>query len=1152
MLHTISQTVCKFHFPKMIISTFLICILVVSTAKADTYIWNGTVWSPSAPPSTINTGGDTYQIDADTVIINSVIAGNDMLTKTGVGVLILSQDNTYIGGTTINAGTLQIGNGGTIGSVEGSIVNNAILAFFRSNTGGTPYEMENPISGSGYLHFKGTGVTNQSAYTGNAAHATFNGNVVVEKGARLELTSSSTGSGSGIVVQDGASLWLENGTTYSSPISIEGIGWAEGAGHLGALRMGGGAVVTGIITLTNNARIGVRGSTTVAKVSGSIGDNGNGYYLEKTEDALLTLSGVNTYTGGTIISSGEFSVSSDDNFGAPIGGVTISAATLQITESFTSGRTFGLTHATSSTIDVAADKMFTLTADFANTNQLNKTGDGTLELEDITSFSGTTNINKGTVKIKAPLFNNVLIGDSILAIDRDNATDMYAFGPAVGNAFTGTVDLLTGTISLDDANNITVLQNSLFKVGANGIANLEENVAQTLGNITLNGGSLRILNNTTSLPMLTVGTLDAIAASEVWLPISTSKVISVPDQTVSGSLNLYDYADFTADNGSVQVVAATEVTSDATTLISLKDADGNPLGTEIVQDVKDPDDTGTLVGKATIDYAGSIKNTATEKGIYFSYDLTQLEALSGQTVTLNSTGSNSVNKMLDAKLTGAGGFKFEGDQSVKVGNANSDYSGVSEMSGLTVTMLANSAFGQTQALNFTGTGKLDMDGKSQTVGVLKGISGTEIIVGNLTVTNGGNFGGTLTGTGTTTLSGGVFTYSGTQTAGAFNQTGGTLVSPDGATLNNATFAGTVSPTGKLNIAGDLSVNSATINVNSNSGSIHAVGNVVITGILNITGADFVLGDYLIMEGASLSAADINNYTVTFSTPLSSTESYSFSIKDGNKLVLTMAPEAEPTLILIQPQGATICKGSDYTFFIEAKGTNLRYQWYKGNNPIIGSNTNKYTITNATESDYEDYYVTVAGDDNKTLFSEKAVLWVAEPLPTILSFAEFPSTTQINKSYRVSLAGYTDVTNYAWSYSKPGVVFDPSSGEANGTMATFTSEAIGTGTLSVELTHICGNRTLTGDIIVQYPTGINDINASSIRLYPNPVINELQIENEGHTIKQVIVSNTNGQLISDIKPNASACQLSASGWSKGIYLVRVTTEAGSTTYKVIKK
>ena len=41
--------------------------------------------------------------------------------------------NTYTGGTTISAGTLQLGNGGTAGSILGNVLNNGTLAINHSN-----------------------------------------------------------------------------------------------------------------------------------------------------------------------------------------------------------------------------------------------------------------------------------------------------------------------------------------------------------------------------------------------------------------------------------------------------------------------------------------------------------------------------------------------------------------------------------------------------------------------------------------------------------------------------------------------------------------------------------------------------------------------------------------------------------------------------------------------------------------------------------------------------------------------------------------------------------------------------------------------------------------------------------------------------------
>ena len=62
-------------------------------------------------------------------------SGTLALVLAGVGTQVLAGSNTYSGGTTIQSGTLQLGSGGTIGSIGATttVVDNGVLAFDRSN-----------------------------------------------------------------------------------------------------------------------------------------------------------------------------------------------------------------------------------------------------------------------------------------------------------------------------------------------------------------------------------------------------------------------------------------------------------------------------------------------------------------------------------------------------------------------------------------------------------------------------------------------------------------------------------------------------------------------------------------------------------------------------------------------------------------------------------------------------------------------------------------------------------------------------------------------------------------------------------------------------------------------------------------------------------
>uniref|UniRef100_UPI0013DA6871 autotransporter-associated beta strand repeat-containing protein n=1 Tax=Serratia marcescens TaxID=615 RepID=UPI0013DA6871 len=66
---------------------------------------------------------------SDAYTFAGLIAGTGSLTQAGSGTTILTTNNTYQGGTTINAGTLQLGNGGATGWITGNVTNNGTLAF---------------------------------------------------------------------------------------------------------------------------------------------------------------------------------------------------------------------------------------------------------------------------------------------------------------------------------------------------------------------------------------------------------------------------------------------------------------------------------------------------------------------------------------------------------------------------------------------------------------------------------------------------------------------------------------------------------------------------------------------------------------------------------------------------------------------------------------------------------------------------------------------------------------------------------------------------------------------------------------------------------------------------------------------------------------
>jgi autotransporter-associated beta strand protein len=144
--------------------------------------------------------------------------GGLAFTKEGTGTQTLSGTNTYSGPTTISNGTLQVGNGGTTGTLgTNAVINNGSLVVNRAGT----ITMNNTISGTGSLIKNGTGKLVLNA--GN----TYTGATVITAGT-VQLGASST-------LPVSSAVWLD--ATDGSTINTSGSGvtsWTN-KGTLGAL-----------------------------------------------------------------------------------------------------------------------------------------------------------------------------------------------------------------------------------------------------------------------------------------------------------------------------------------------------------------------------------------------------------------------------------------------------------------------------------------------------------------------------------------------------------------------------------------------------------------------------------------------------------------------------------------------------------------------------------------------------------------------------------------------------------------------------------------------------------------------------------------------------------------------------------------------------
>jgi fibronectin-binding autotransporter adhesin len=150
---------------------------------------------------------------SDTSTFAGTVSGTGALRQIGTGTTILTADNSYTGGTTIEAGTLQLGAGGTTGMVPGNVTNNGTLAVNRADT----VTLNGTISGSGGFWQMGPGTTILAAANSYSGTTTISGGTLLVQGDQSTATgdtrvAAGTLSGTGVI---GGNVSVAGGATLA-------------------------------------------------------------------------------------------------------------------------------------------------------------------------------------------------------------------------------------------------------------------------------------------------------------------------------------------------------------------------------------------------------------------------------------------------------------------------------------------------------------------------------------------------------------------------------------------------------------------------------------------------------------------------------------------------------------------------------------------------------------------------------------------------------------------------------------------------------------------------------------------------------------------------------------------------------------------------
>ncbi|MBJ6014753.1 autotransporter-associated beta strand repeat-containing protein [Salmonella enterica subsp. enterica serovar Derby] len=889
-------------------------------------------WYADRYNAAIDAHGTFNLADADdSFTVNTVLENVDAnsgwngqsLTKTGAGTLILNAENTYTGGTTISEGTLVANNVEALGT--GNVTDNATLEL---NTGG---DFDNAISGSGQVVKSG-----DKTLTLSGANS-YTGGTTISGGTLVATNVEALGSGD---VTDNATLELNTGGTFDNVISGSGQVVKSGDEMLtlsGANSYTGGTTISGGTLVASNVEAlgsgDVTDNATLELNTGGDFDNaisGSGQVVKSGDDAL-TLSGNNSYTGGTLISDGTLVASNVEALGS--GDVT-NDAVLELN----TGGDFDNAISGSGQVVKSGDKTLTLSGANSYTGGTTISG-GTLVASNVEALGSGDITDNATLELNTGGdFDNAISGSGQVVKSGDetltlSGTNTYTGGTTIsGGTLIATHVNALGTGAIDNRASLLLDASGQFAVTdltTESGGNTEIGAGSTLQATTLtqkSDSTLTInLNSNTADPVIhaasqvsLAGTLDITGVGDVLDsdPASTDDLdtftLIASDKTIAGDFEKLtvagmdaDLADFITVDGRIddtgkQYELTTALTwyadrddavTDAHGTFNLTNADGSFAVNTVLENVDatlDPDSATGWDGTSLIKQgAGTLilnaENTYTVGTTISGGTLvaTNVDALGSGDVTDDATLELNTGGTFDNAISGSGQVVKSGDKMLTLSGTNS-YSGGTLISGGTLVATNVDALGSgdvtddaTLELNTGGTFDNAISGSGQVVKsgddtlTLSGsntytggtiISGGTLVASNVEalgtgdVTNdavlelntGGDFDNAISGSGQVVKSGDeTLTLSGSNT-----YTGGTLISGGTLVASNVEALGSGDVTNdavlELNTGGDFT------NAISGSGQVVKSGDETLT----LSGANSYTGGTLISSG-TLVANDVN-------------------------------------------------------------------------------------------------------------------------------------------------------------------------------------------------------------------------------------------------------------------------------------------------------
>ncbi|SQH43993.1 host colonisation factor (ShdA) [Salmonella enterica subsp. enterica serovar Stanley] len=629
--------------------------------------------------------------------LDNNVTGEGQIVKSGSDELIVTGDNTYSGGTTISGGTLTADHADSLGT--GAVANSGVLQVGEG-------ELENTLSGSGSLVKTGTGeltLSGDNTYSGGttitggtltADHADSLGSGDIDNSGVLKVGEGdleNTLSGSGSLVKTGTGeLTLSGGNDYSGGTTI--IGGTLTADHADSLG-------TGAVANSGVLQVGEGELENTLSGSGS---------LVKTGTGELTLSGDNSYSGGTTIIGGTLTADHADSLGT---GAVANSGVLQVGEG-------------------------ELENTLSGSGSLVKTGTGELTLSGDNSYSGGTTIIGGTLTADHAdsLGTGAVANSGVLQVGEGELENTLSGSGSLVKTGTGELTLggdnsYSGDTTIADGTLIAANVNALGSgnIDNSGTLMLDANGAFELANITTHTGATTALAAGSTLDAGQLTQEDGSTLSIDLGAATDDAVITADSVTLGGTLNVTGIGSVT-DSWTPEAYTYTLIDSDSAITSDFDDLTIAGMNREDV-------DFLTIDGK--VDEADNTHYDLTASlSWYADRDNATTDAHGTFTLSDPDGSFNVAATLTDVDDTLDPGSRWDGKSLTKEGagtlilSGDNDYSGGTTINEGTLVAASTTALG-TGLVDNNATLVLDVDGEVSAVGGITTHSGatTQLALG---------------------------------------------------------------------------------------------------------------------------------------------------------------------------------------------------------------------------------------------------------------------------------------------------------------------------------------------------------------------------------------------------------------------------------------